>query len=312
MTAHLQNTVPIPLSMPHTSSNQDSSVVSESSMNQEFKPMGNGAVPSLRTGPVNAGNVSLLPNTSQARPILGTSVGTNLGIPGATVSAAGLSIPGMLSSSSASGVSSSQSLLGVAQGLANNQVGMGMGLGVAQGGGLGGFNNTGNLVGNPNLGVIPTGAPGNNGGPNAQVVGMGQAVTGLGQGSLSSGTTQIGPTGLVMGQNVLPTLGSVGINPGSATMIPTPGISQSAQGLQSMAAVNNNALQVPATVATPPQQPNGTQKYAKIWEVSDLFQSTSQLYEGMCSCLLGCSTSHCCFTSGLSYGATSGEASPDL
>eukprot|EP00250_Pteridium_aquilinum_P010787 c19625_g2_i3 orf=3-2057(-) len=268
--ALLQNTVPVPLSMPHSSSNQESSVVLDSTVTQDFKPMGTGAAPSLRAGPVNAGSLSLLPNSAQARPIPGTSVGTNLGIPGATVSAAGLPMPGMLSSSSASNVvSSSQGLLGVTQsglGLANSQVGMGMGLGVAQGVGLGAFGNAGNLVGNPNLGAIPAGATGNNGVSNVQVVGMGQSVTGLGQGSLSSGATQIGPSGLVIGQNVLPALGSVGVNPNTATMIPTPGISQPLQGLQSMAAVNNNALQVPATVATPPQQANAAQKYAKIWE----------------------------------------------
>ncbi|MCO5560835.1 hypothetical protein L7F22_014455 [Adiantum nelumboides] len=76
------------------------------------------------------------------------------------------------------------------------------------------------------------------------------------------------------GQNVLPALGSVGVNPSPPNMIPTPGIAQPVQGLQpiisnalqTMGAVNNNALQVPAPVATPPQQPNVRQKYAKIWE----------------------------------------------
>ncbi|KAI5082201.1 hypothetical protein GOP47_0001944 [Adiantum capillus-veneris] len=266
------------MSMPHSSSSQDSSVVADSSMVQDFKPIGNGAAPSLRSGPGGAGIVSLLPTSSQARPILGTSVGNSLGIPGSTVSAGGLPIPGMVSSSSGSGVmSSSQVLLGVAQsGLAhtNNQVGMGMGQGV----GMGGFSNTGNLVGNSNLGPLSSGGPGNNSVPNMQVVSMGQSITGLGQGNLSAGNTQIGPTGLVMGgQNVLPALGSVGGNPSPPTMIPTPGIAQPVQGLQpmgavnsnalqTMGAVNTNALQVPASVATPPQQPNAGQKYAKIWE----------------------------------------------
>ncbi|MCO5574787.1 hypothetical protein L7F22_028579 [Adiantum nelumboides] len=277
--AVLQNSLHVPMSIPHSASSQDSSVLADSSMVQDFKPIGSGVAPSLRSGPGGTGNVSLLPNSSQARPILGTSVGNSLvGVPGGSVPAGGLPMPGMLSSSSASGgVSTSQTLHAVAQnglGLTNNQVGIGMGQGV----GMGGFSNTGNLVGNASLGAVPSGGPGNNSVSNMQAVGMGQSIAGLGQGNLSAATTQIGPTGLVMGgQNVLPALGSVGVNPSPPNMIPTPGIAQPVQGLQpmgavnsnalhTMGAVNNNALQVPAPVATPPQQPNAGQKYAKIWE----------------------------------------------
>ncbi|KAH7298749.1 hypothetical protein KP509_25G057700 [Ceratopteris richardii] len=276
--ALLQNTVPVSLSMPRSSQAQDSSVVADSSVVQDLKTIGSGTVASsLRPGATGMGNVNLMPNSSQARPILGATIGNSLGMAGGMVSAGGLPMHGMLTSSSAASgvVSSSQTLLGVAQnglGITNNQVGMGMGHNSAQGVGISGFNNPGNLV--PSSAI---GAAGNTTVSNVQVVGMGQSVGGLGQGNLSAGTTQIGSSGLVMGgQNVMPTLGSGGVNLSPPTMIPTPGIPPPVQGLQPMGAVgnnalqpigavNNNALQVPAPVVTPPQQANTGPKYAKIW-----------------------------------------------
>lgn len=276
-TSLLQNASPVPLNVSHPASvglssqeGLQSSVISDTTVVQEFKPLVNTAS-SLRAIGVSTGNAGLLSNSSQARPILSTSAlpgASSLGISAVTGSGVGLPMPSLLPSSIGAGSAcTNQNSLGVTQsglGLTNNPVGLGVGLGMGQGVGLGGFGNSGN-----NLGPVPSVTSSNTGMGNVQVVGLGQSVTGLGQGGLAGGN-QIGPNGLVMGHNVLPGLVPGTVNTGGGTMIPTPGLSQPVQGLQSLSVINNNvpnAHQVPTTVATPPQPQTGTApKYSKIWE----------------------------------------------
>ena len=77
MSSLLQNPVSVSLSMPHSSSSQESILVPDSTTAQDFKPMVNGTTPSLRPGLVS-GNASLSMNHSQPRPILSTTAGTLL------------------------------------------------------------------------------------------------------------------------------------------------------------------------------------------------------------------------------------------
>lgn len=98
-------------------------------------------------------------------------------------------------------------------------------------------------------------------------IGMGQTVSGLGQGNMPSGA-QLGQAGISMNQNMMNNLGPASLSSGSGTMMPTPGISQ--QGVNSLGLNNNSSINMPMVPNAPGVQQTQS-RYVRIWEVMYVF-----------------------------------------
>lgn len=233
---------------------------------QEFKPVVN-SQSSRPLGPAPA-NVSILNTLSQVRLNSATIAGGNsIGLQNIGATPMAMHMSNMLSNGMASSalagipsVAGSGPLMATAQ--------------ISQSSGLGSFTSaTSGMSGNSNIGMSSSLA--NLQGP----LGMTQPISGVGQGSLTSGS-QMSQSGITMNQNVMSGLGP-NVSSGSGTMIPTPGMmpQQVQPGLHSLGATNNSSVNMPLTQnVSGAQQPQS--KYVKIWEVSfkDYFFYTMPLF----------------------------------
>lgn len=218
---------------------------------QEHKPLVN-PQQSIRPVASAPANVSILNNLSQHRQMVNSAsiAGANsIGLPtmGGTSMAVHMSnmISSGMASSAMGGIASvSGALMATAQ--------------LAQNTALGSFTSaSSNISTNSNIGI--SSAMGNVQGN----IGMGQSISGLGQGSLPSGA-QLGQGGIGMNQSIMNSLGPSNISSGSGTMMPTPGMSQPA-GVNSLGLNNNSTINMPmVTNASGVQQSQS--KYVKIWE----------------------------------------------
>ncbi|KAK9051117.1 hypothetical protein SSX86_027743 [Deinandra increscens subsp. villosa] len=242
---------------------------------QEMKPNVNGIQPPLRpTGPVN---VSILNNLSQARLMNPAALagGTSMGIPSIGGNPMAMHMNNMISSGMASTVPISQTVNSSGQSGITSIPGS-------------------STVSGSSLSTVPVSVPGsftsatsNMTGSVSQPlgnnlqgsVGMGQPVSGMGQGNLSG--PQMVQSGMGINQNMMGGAGQPGMagagtgggtvagtGAGTGTMMPTPGMSQQIQGMQTLGVNNNNT----ANVVLPQQTGGGgslqtaQSKYVKVWE----------------------------------------------
>lgn len=209
---------------------------------QEHKPLVN-PQQSIRPGGSAAANSTLLNTISQHR--LGpASIAQGMG--GGTSVAAAMSnmISSGMSSSAMSGVNGSGALVATAQ--------------LGQNTSPGSFTSaSSNVSANSNIGMSP--AMGNLQGN----IGMGQSLSGLGQGSLPSGA-QLGQGGIGMNPGMMNSLGPSSISSGSGTMMPTPGMSQQA-GVNPIGLNNNSTINMPMVPSASGVQQSQS-KYVRIWE----------------------------------------------
>ncbi|XP_072993377.1 mediator of RNA polymerase II transcription subunit 25 isoform X3 [Typha latifolia] len=215
---------------------------------QEHKPLVNtGQQPLRPVGPAQA-NVSILNNLSQHR--LMNSGGNSNGLPAMGATSIAVHMSNMISSGmTSSAISGISSISGSGPPVATGQV--------AQNTALTSFTSaTSNMSGSSNIGISSAlnNLQGN--------IGLGQSVSNVGQGSLTSGA-QIGQGGISMNQNIMSGLGTTGISSGPGTMIPTPGMTQQA-GVHSLGVTNNSSISMPLTQHSNVQQSQS--KYMKIWE----------------------------------------------
>ena len=223
-----------------------------SEMVQEHKPSLN-TQQSIRPVGSAPANVSILNNLSQHRQMVNSASiagASSIGLQTMGGSSMAVHMSNMISSGMAS-----SAMTGIASGsgalMATAQL--------AQNTALGSFSSTSsNISGTSNIGI--SSAMGNHQGN----IGMGQSVSTLGQGSLSSGG-QIGQGGIAMTQNIMNSLGPTSMSSGPGTMMPTPGMSQQA-GVNSLGLNNNSTINMPMVPhASGVQQPQS--KYVRIWEV---------------------------------------------
>ncbi|KAI3796194.1 hypothetical protein L1987_38859 [Smallanthus sonchifolius] len=242
---------------------------------QEMKPIVNGIQPPLRpAGPVN---VSILNNLSQARLMNSAALagGTSMGLPSVIGgNPMAMHMNNMISSGMASTVPISQTVIPSGQTGITSIPGSGTVSGTAPSTVPvsvpvpGSFTSaTSNMTGSVSQ---PLG--------NLQgSVGMGQPVSGMGQGNLAG--PQMVQTGMGMNQNMMGGVGQPGMpvagtgtvsgtGAGTGTMMPTPGMSQQVQVMQTISVNNNTA----ANVGLPQQTTGGgglqsaQSKYVKVWE----------------------------------------------
>ncbi|KAI3744300.1 hypothetical protein L1987_57378 [Smallanthus sonchifolius] len=246
-------------------------MLSNNEIVQEMKPIVNGIQPPLRpTGPVN---VSILNNLSQARLMNSAALagGTSMGLPSVIGgNPMAMHMNNMISSGMASTVPISQTVIPSGQTGISSIPGSGTVSGTA-----------------PSTVPVPglfTSATSNMTGSVSQPlgnlqgsVGMGQPVSGMGQGNLAG--PQMVQSGMGMNQNMMGGVGQPGMpvagtgtvagtGAGTGTMMPTPGMSQQVQGMQTISVNNTTA----ANVGLPQQTTGGgalqsaQSKYVKVWE----------------------------------------------
>lgn len=246
----LQTSSPSPTS-------QEMNATSESV--QEHKSLVN---PQQSVRPVSSApaNVSILNNLSQVRQMVNSASITgasSIGLPPIGGTSMALHMSNMISSGMpSSAMAGITSVPGSGPLMATSQL--------AQNTALGSFaSSSSNISANSNIGI--SSAMGNLQGN----IGMGQSVSSLGQGSMSSGG-QLGQGGIGMNQNIMNNLGPTGISSGTGTMMPTPGMSQQA-GVNSLGLNNNSTINMPmAPLASGVQSQT---KYVKIWEVKYMVSS---------------------------------------
>ncbi|XP_076908121.1 mediator of RNA polymerase II transcription subunit 25-like [Bidens hawaiensis] len=242
---------------------------------QEIKPVINGVQPPLRpTGPVN---VSILNNLSQARLINSAAAlagGTSMGLPSVIGgNPMAMHMNNMISSGMASTVPMSQTVIP-----SSGQPGITSIPGSTTVSGS-----------TPSSVPVPVSVPGsftsatsnmtgNVSQPLGNLQGQGQPVSVMGQGNLAG--PQMGMSQNIMGGVGQPGMAGAGTGPvggnvngagtgtGTGSMMPTPGMSQQVQGMQTIGVNNNTA----ANVGLPQQAPGGgglqsaQSKYVKVWE----------------------------------------------
>lgn len=237
---------------------------------QEMKPIVNGIQPPLRpTGPAN---VSILNNLSQARLMNSAALagGASMGLPSVIGgNPMAMHMNNMISSGMASTVPISQTMISSGQS------------GIAP---IPGSTTVSATV--PS--TVPVSVPGsftsatsNITGSVSQPMGNLQGSVGMGQPVSSMGQTNLaGPNGMGMNQNMMSGVGQPGMavtgtgtvagsGTGNGTMMPTPGMGQQVQGMQTLGVNNNTA----ANVGLPQQTTGGgalqsaQSKYVKVWEV---------------------------------------------
>ncbi|OAE32534.1 hypothetical protein AXG93_3242s1570 [Marchantia polymorpha subsp. ruderalis] len=286
--ANNNNNISLPMQqqLPSTGalSNQDtmqSSLTSitspETQQQQDFKVLGN--IPSTQplrpVGGNTLQNSSLMAHSpSQSRHTIGSpSLPPASPLSGLQSSGVGVPVSNIMSSiaGGANSLSNSQSALGVSGqpvgiGMgSNNTVGMNVGQGGVGAGQTMHSNYTSgsaSLVNSQMLGAVQT----NPSLVNTGGAGTGQGLGGLGQGTVSgvSGQGGLAPSNQMASGGLGSTMGgqgTSGVNSGTGTMIPTPGVPQSPSQVQSLNSNTGSSHHPPA--AAPAQQ---SLKYTKLWE----------------------------------------------
>lgn len=241
-------------------------MLSNNDIVQEMKPIVNGIQPPIRpAGPVN---VSILNNLSQARLMNSGALGggTSMGLPSIGGNPMAMHMSNMISSGMASTVPVSQTVISSGQS------------------GITSISGSGTVQSSVPVPGSFTSTTSNMSGSSSQPlgnlqgsVGMGQPVSGMGQGNLLG--PQMVQSGMGMNHNMTNGVGQTagtgtGTGAGNGNMMPTPGMSQQVQGMQTLGVNNNTAANVGL-----PQQTSGAgagagagalqsaqSKYVKVWE----------------------------------------------
>lgn len=212
---------------------------------QEFKPVINPMSQTLRPVGPAAANMNILNNLSQhshARQVINSASiggGTSMGVKPMAIHMSNMISNGMVSSalSGMQSIPTSGALIETSQAAQNTAMGS----------------------------LVTT----NNSNLQQVNVGVGQSLPpNVGQASLNS-ASQFGPNVISINQTSLNnSLGASNISSGAGTMMPTPGMSQSAQaGLNYLDATNGSTMNMPSQQNAPgAQQPQS--KYTKIWVVN--------------------------------------------
>ncbi|XP_024987974.1 mediator of RNA polymerase II transcription subunit 25 isoform X2 [Cynara cardunculus var. scolymus] len=238
---------------------------------QDLKPNVGGIQQPVRP----AGHINILNTLSQARLTAALAGGTSMGLPSIAGNPMAMHMSNMISSGMPSTVPVAQSVISSGQSGITSIAGSGTLSGtaqVAQSTVPGSFSSaTSNMAGSSSLGVSqPLG--------NLQgSVGMGQSVPGMSQGNLPG--PQMVQSGMGMNQNMMSGVGQSGMpgagtgsgagtgtGSGNGTMMPTPGMSQQVQGMQSLGVNNNTAANVGLPQQTTGALQSAQSKYVKVWE----------------------------------------------
>ncbi|KAL8227647.1 hypothetical protein R6Q57_015231 [Mikania cordata] len=243
---------------------------------QEMKPIVNGIQPPLRpTGPVN---VSILNNLSQARLMNSAALtgGTSMGLPSVIGgNPMAMHMNNMISSGMASTVPISQpplsqTLIPSGQSGITPIPGSSTISGTVPASVPGSFTSaTSNMTGSVSQPL---------GGNLQGSVGMGQSVSGMVQGNLAG--PQMVQSGMGVNQNMMGGVGQPGVGQpgvavagagtvaGTGTMMPTPGMSQQLQGMQTLGVNNTTVANVglPQSTAGGNSLQSAQSKYVKVWE----------------------------------------------